>query len=116
MSQKSSAQWKKGQNVEVYEPSQRRWITGNIHDIIYCVEYQEYSKEIHHKDAHSLMRIPQNNQQSANSDNEIAPKFPTSLQMEDSSKDTPRFNIQRMISFVVSVHRESLMSSDTIWI
>ena len=114
MSQMSNSQWKKGQDVEVYDPSQRRWITGNIHDIrddkdkkIYCIEHQEYSKEILHKDAHSLMRIPQINQQFddidadetfASSYRKIAPKFPISRQMEIWSKDIDKFNIKSMIS------------------
>ena len=57
----------KHQDVEIYDSSKDRWVGGKICDIkiresdrqkIYCVEYEEYAKEIAANDPHFLMRIP----------------------------------------------------------
>ena len=55
----------KGQEIEIYDQTQQKWTIGKIHDIqvndgqiIYCVEYDEYSVSIQQKDANSVMRMP----------------------------------------------------------
>lgn len=105
--------WKEGQEVEIYDPSQEKWVLGTIYHIqqnddqnIYCVEYEEYSKEIHEKDAHSLMRIPQNNNDSndddaeeafLNSYNQITTKLPLSRQIHILSEKARKIATQRMM-------------------
>ena len=63
MAQNSDDEYKKDQEVEIYDSSKDRWIGGKIYDIhqsgsknIYCVEFEEYSKEIREEDAHITMR------------------------------------------------------------
>ena len=71
MAQKNDEEYKKDQDVEIYDSSKDRWIGGKIYDIrqsedknIYCVEYEEYSMEIHGEDVHSTMRTVKTDKQS----------------------------------------------------
>ena len=72
MAQANDKEFKKDQDIEIYDSSKDRWIKGKIYDIktsdngrskVFCVEYEEYAKEIDVKDAHSVMRIPKSKQQ-----------------------------------------------------
>ena len=89
---------KEGQDVEIYDTSQEKWIIGTIYDIrqeeeqnIYCVQYEEYSQEIPQKDTKALLRIPNtvnhDNEQKGKEtflsiSNEVATTFPLSRQIQ----------------------------------
>lgn len=110
-------EWKKDQDVEIYDLSQKKWIIGKIHDIleeddsdddqkIYCIDYEVYSREIHQKDVNSLMRIPKTGGHSVDNDvkktflnisDQIAPKFAIPEQIQILSDKLPRSVMQRMI-------------------
>lgn len=118
MAQKN-AEWKTGQEIEIYVVLQKKWILGKILDIrddddqkLYCVAYEEYTQEIHEKDVHSFMRIPQNDNQSIQNDakktflnfsEEIAPKLPLPQQIQFLSDKLSSSAAQRML-YDLSVH------------
>ena len=84
----NDGEWKKDQEVEIYEISQQKWIIGKIHDIreedgqnIYCVEYDEYSREIREKDVHSFMRIPNTDIQPTDIDDKLTNFMKLSAEM-----------------------------------
>ena len=126
MAQSSGGDWKKDQEVQVYDTSKHQWITGKIYDIqeddeekIYCVEYDEYSLQIHEKDVHSLMRASEITEQSNERDAEemfmnfskqIAAKLPLSRQMQILSENARKINFQRMIYLYIEELRQFIIN------
>ena len=107
-------EWQKDQDVEIYDTSQEKWIIGTIYDIrqneeqkIYCVQYDEYSQEIPQKDANSLLRIPNTDDNSndknaretlLNISDQIATELPISRQIAVLSEKARGIASHRMIS------------------
>ena len=106
-------EWKTGQDIEIYDTSQEKWIIGTIYDIrqeeeqnIYCVQYDEYSQEIPQKDANALLRTPKTDDKSNENDaretllnisDQIATELPISRQIDILSEKARGIAAQRMI-------------------
>lgn len=119
------AKWQKGQDVEIYDPSQEKWILGTIYDIrqedgqnIYSVEYDEYSQDIHQKNAPTHLRSPNTAEKTddreaeetfLNFSEQIAPKLPKSKQMTILSKSVRGIASQRMM--YLSIERSTSVAT-----
>lgn len=123
MAQLNRGEYEKDQEVEIYDVSQKRWILCRIHDIldnedekIYCVEYEEYSREIRETDAKSLIRIPHKDNQSTDNDarkkllncsKDIAPKLSVPQQIQLLSETLQSSPVQRMSYLYMNNHLHS---------
>ena len=114
MAQRIEDEYKKDQDVEIYDSSKDRWIGGKIYGIttgnggrpkVYRVEYEEYAKTIKVEDAHSVMRIPKTKQPTNDRDTtdafinfrrEIATLSPVSHETQIALNNTRNAADQRM--------------------
>lgn len=113
MAQNLEEEYKKEQEVEIYDASKDRWIPGKIYDIrevdnhnIYCIEYEEYCLEIREDDARSSMRISKTDQNPnerntkdafLNFRKQIPTQSPVAHQMQMLLNNTRNTTTQRMI-------------------
>ena len=128
MAQKSDGDWQKGQDVEIFDVSLQNWVFGKIYDIrevedqkVFCVEYEEYSKEIKEKDVGSSMRTTRRSNEKSNErveeeaflnfSREIQSEIPLSHRVQHLSKMTRNGAFERMIYLYIERHREFTMYS-----
>lgn len=117
MAKKSDGEWKKGQEVEMYEISRQEWVPGKIYDIkeegswsartVYYIEYEEYLRRIPKEESKSLMRVAKINDQSNENDlneaflnfaKQIPTRIPLSRQIQESSENVAKSSESRMNS------------------
>lgn len=97
MAARGGGRWKEGQNIEIYNQTQKKWIFAQICDIrkgddqnIYSVKHGEWVMQIAEKDASSVMRMAKSNKKSKYSNarkafielsKNISDQFPVSRQI-----------------------------------
>ena len=120
MAEESDGEWKKGQEVEIYETSRQQWVPGKICYIKhlsdskqkkYYIEYEEYAQMIREEDSKSLMRIPKIQEQSDDSElnqafsafsKRIPNHIPLSRQIQHSSGNVSKTCQYRMNRRILS--------------